>query len=463
MTSPRPALRPRPPSRPPRRLPGLRWGLGAALLGALCCAGAGAEAEAPAPLPALTRSDLELLPLDEVARTAFQRAHAGFLQRLELLVARAERVEQNLRERERPDARPDPGVLVLREELARLHPQIELLLPELVTRLVAAGVPEDALERARRAPRGPQRADRFGLVQVLAAPGLEEPARGLLAALVPAVDGALLALEGECRRLRAAEGEAATALHGVADRLAARQRQLLKRFWRVADAVLTTPQRAAVVRRLPTALRKKEDAVAHVYLLPGLTPSQGVRFKALLLEAEAEAAADTAELRQHQDALGAGGLADADRRRHEQALAEAGARLADLQARLQAQGLALLTPEQVEELVGVPPHVSGADRREPPQNALAELSLDAAQRGRLAALATRYLGTKRELEGGYLELQRRLAEAGPDSPDREMAEMQAAALGGRVVVVLREAYAEVFLRVLRTEQVLGWVLCADAR
>lgn len=421
-------------------------------------AGAARGEGTPADPPPVTRSDLELLPLDEVARARFVRENATLVQRLEVLLTRAERVERNLREREKPDVTPDSGVRALREEQTRLSEQIAAALPDLEARLAAAGVPATALARVRAAPRGPLRAERYAQALTLEVTDPTPEQRRVLEPLVGAVGGALLALEAEVARLRQASGEEAAPLHALADRLVQRQRRTEKRFWRVVDAVLTTPQRVLLSAWLPTELSKHEDAIAHVYLLPDLTVSQGVQFKALLLEAEAEAAADTAEMRQCQEALKAPGLEDAVRRGHERVLAEAGARLQDLQARLRDQALTLLTPEQVAELKGVPPHVSGADRREPPRNALKEIPTDTRQRDAFAALAKRYLGAKREIEGGYLEIQRRMNDASPDSPEREMAEMMAAGLGGRVALVLREAYGEVFLRILSPDQVVGWVL-----
>ena len=443
------------------RLPRLLGPLACLTLGTLLALPARAdEGATDAPTRRLTRSDLELLPLHEAARALFVRDQADLVMRLEIVLGRAERVEENLRAREGPGDKPDAGTLALREELARLTRSIEELVPELERRLQAAHVPEGALSRVRRAPLGALRAERLAHALVLEAPDLSAAQRRVFEHLVPAVDGALLVLEAEVQRLEkapaASQGREAAEL-AVAD-LRQRQKGVQKRFWRVVDAVLLTPQRAAVMRRLPTALQKKDDGIAHVYLLDGLTPSQGVQFKALLLELEAEASADTSEAKRIETALAAPGLLDPARRALEQEKNAVGSRLVDLQLRAYQQGLALLRPEQVEELISVPPHLTGSDRQEPPQKALAAIPTDAAQRAAFAALAVRYLGTKREIEGGYVDIQRRLKDAGPDSPEREMAEMMAAGLGGRVVTALRAVYGEVFRDVLRPEQVEGWVL-----
>jgi hypothetical protein len=84
--------------------------------------------------------------------------------------------------------------------------------------------------------------------------------------------------------------------------------------------------------------------------------------------------------------------------------------------------------------------------------------LEPAQVKSLQALGLRYLGIKRELEAGYRDLQRKMGESSPDSPDREMAEMMGAGLGGRAVATLREAYGELFAKVLTHDQIEAWVL-----
>lgn len=412
----------------------------------------------PSPLPPLTRSDLELLPLDETSRARFQRDNADLAQRVEVIVGRAERVEQNLRQRERADAPHDPGTLALREEQARLAASIENLTPEIEARLAKAQVPEGALARVRRAARGPLRADRYAHALVLDVTEPSAAQRALFGRLVPAVDGAVLALGAEIEGLRAATGTDAETRRLVADDLDQRRLRIERRFWRAFDALFTLEQRAAVGRWLPTALQKKDDGISHVYLLPGLTPSQGVQFKALLLELEAEATADAAEMRRAQGALAAPGLAGEARRAEERALAAVQARLVALQIRAYDQAKALFSAEQWTELAAVPPHLTGADRQEPFEKMLEGLPLESPQVDALRALGAKYLARKYELEAGYRDVQRRMGDAGPDAPEREMAEMMAAGLGGRAVAVLREAYGELFTRVLTPEQIHAWVL-----
>jgi hypothetical protein len=417
-----------------------------------------AEETGEAPLPPLARSDLELLPLPEAHRARFQRDNADLAQRLEILLNRADRVEQNLREREKPDQLSDAGTVALRQERARLTASTEALVPEIEARLAKADLPRGALARVRRAARGPLRADRYARSLVLQVTAPTAAQQRLFERLNPVVDGAVLALDAEVRALREAKGPDAEARRAVADELNQKRLAIERRFWRAVGGLFTVEQRASVGRWLPTELTKKDDAIAHLYLLPGLTPSQGVRIKALLLEFEAEASADSAEAKRATDLLADKALAGEARRTAEQALGAAHLRLVDLQLRAYEQGKALLTPEQWTELVAVPPHVRAADRQEPIEKVLEGMPLDAGQRGALMALGIRYLGAKREIESGYRDIQRRLGESGPDAPEREMAEMMGAGLGGRVVSVLGEAFGEVFGKILTPAQVEAWVL-----
>lgn len=431
-----------------------RTGLLAALF-LLALAAPAALGEGPAGLPPLSRSDLELLPFDEPSRLKFMRDHAPLVLRAETVLRRLERVEEQLAERARADKRADAGSVALLEERGRLAAQAEGLVPEITAALAAAGVHADALTLARRFPRGPRRADRFGRSLLLEVESLTPRQRALFEHLVPAADGAVLTLDAEVRRLTAAGGEAQA---NLAQDLEQRRRGVERRFWRLAWWTLNDAQRAALVARLPHDLRKVDDSIGHVYLLEDLTPSQGVAFKALLLEIEAEAAADTAEFKRVQDALARPGLAPEEQRAHEQAKREAETRFVDLQLRVRDQALAIFTPEQATELYSLVPHLTADDRRTSVQETLAAIPTTPEQRAQLFELGKRYAALKLRIESGYLAIQRAMNDAGPESPEREMAEMQAAALGGQVARALREAHGEVFLTVLTPVQAEAWVL-----
>jgi hypothetical protein len=443
--------------RPPRRARRIGTLLALGLLLAPVEAPAQADPPAAGKPPPLRRDDLDLLPLSEVERLRLLRAHGELVARAEIVLKRAGRVDELLRERA-----DDPGAQALLEERKRLARQAEALVPEIEAALATLGLGPEALSRARLAPRGALRAERFAHAQVVAmlrdtqGAGALPGALPLFERLVPQVDGAMLALLCESERLRqGSPGEERAALAGELEQ---RRKDVARRFWRLVYWALDTPTRASLARRLPGDLRKHDDAIAHIYLLPGLTPSQGVAVKALLLELEAEAAADTSELKRVQAALARGDLPAEQRRAEEAALKDCQARLADLQVAAYERGLALLTSEQATELLAVPPFVSGPERSRRLEETLEGLRLEAPQREALRALSRRYAEPKARYERGALDIQRRLKDAGPDSPEREMAEMMYAGLSGEIAATLREAHGEVFLTVLTPDQVEAWVL-----
>lgn len=420
-----------------------------------------ATGEPPREKP-LTRADLLLLPFDEVELARFQRDHADFVARVEIVLKRAERVEEMLRERVRPDQPVDPGTLALVEERTRLEQQSLALVPEIDERLAKAGLPAGSLERARRAAVGPSRAERFGralLLERLAPISLPAlPQQALFQRLVPHVDGAVLALHAEGQRLAAASGAEADSRQVLAQELDQRRREIERRFWRLVYWTLPDAQRFELCKRLPHALKKLDDGIGHVYLVKGLTPSQGVAFKALLLEIEAEAAADTTQVKRAQDALEGGKLSPEERRAHEQAIQTAQRRLVDLQLRVRDQGLTMFTLEQIQEMRSLPPYLSGAERTRPVKDTLHEFRLTPEQQVACVELGRRYADAKQRFERGALDVQRRLKDAGPDSPEREMAEMMYAGLAGEGAAALREAHGELVLTILTPDQVEAWVL-----
>jgi|GEM_PF-4102269 len=415
----------------------------------------------------LTRSDLMLLPFDEADLARFQRDHADLVVRVEMILKRAERVQENLRERLKPDQQADQGTRALLEERLRLTEQSLALVPEIEERLAKAGIPAGSLERARRAQGGPYRAERFGrsllldLLQPVTIP--VPPQRELFERLVPHVDGAVLALNAEIERLKAATGSDAESRQALAQELEQRRREIERRFWRLVYWTLPEEQRYELAKRLPHELQKRDDGIGHVYLVKGLTPSQGVAFKALLLEIEAEAAADGSEIKRAQDALASGTLSPEDKRLHEASLRDTQKRLVDIQLRARDQGRTLFTPEQVREIKALPPYLSGSERTRLVQETLREIPTTADQQTALAALGRRYVEAKQRFERGALDIQRRLKDAGPDSPEREMAEMMYAGLAGEGAAALREAHGEVFLTILTPDQVEAWVLGLNAK
>jgi hypothetical protein len=374
-----------------------------------------------------------------VHRDYLVRDHMELVTRLTVLGQRARRVAANLRDRPNP---ADDGARLLRAELVRVREQMAPLTARLRPILVGLGVPDEAFARAERGPRGALREERHAHALVLEAPGASPAAQALLARLVPAADGALLALH--------AEGEATEP----------RRKALEKRFWRVVDAVLDAPAKRWVRSLLPSKKAEYDDVIGHVYRVSGLTASQGAQLKALLVELDAESAPDVAAVRAAESRAGAPDVTDSERADLERVKTETGRRLVAMRIDAYERGMRILTPEQADELKAIPPDQTAADRQTNPKDVVEQVELTAEQRERLAALAQRYEGEKKRVEQEVLRVALQQKELGPDSPRQDEMAMEYVGIQNRVQHVVQAAAREILLDVLTPEQVLLWVLGA---
>jgi hypothetical protein len=426
------------------------------LLALAVLAGVPARADAPAPAPDLGPEDFALLPLSEIQRDYLLRDHPALAMRATLLAKRAERVRAHRGDRDDPD---DDAGRRLAEELHGLREQGRSVVAELREVLPRYGVPDDVFERVARAPEGPLREERYAHALVLDAPGLDPACAALLRRIVPAADGALLALHAERRRAeRAAKGQKDHPEAPVAQAATAAAVGIEKRFWRAVDVLADSASRRWVRLRLPARLSEYADGLGHLYRLPDLTPSQGVRLKALLVELDAEAQADGAEVRRVDARLAEGGVPDAERRDLERAKRDAVRRATEAKIRAYEAAKAVLTPAQMDEYRAIPPHVTTAERAQNPRDLTKTMDLSPAQVGALADLAKAYESEKRRIEGEVLRVQMAAGDMGPDSPRQDETMMAYAGIQARAATVIAEATREVFLSLLTPEQVVAWVL-----
>jgi hypothetical protein len=417
-----------------------------------------AAADDTTPKATLRLEDFELLPLDDLRRQRLYLDNRSLVERLTILGKRAERVSQNLQGRANPE---DEGSKKLLEELERLKGQVEPLLLEVERVLAADGIGPDVLARLADAPRGPHREERFAHRIVLGLESLTPEQRTVFARVVPAVEGAYFAMKAQEARLARPEGEG-SADKAIVDRLhealEAQRRAMERRFWRLVDYALTSEQRREVRRHLPTKLHRFENGIQHLFLLPGMTPSQGARLKALLIEIDSEAAPEGAEAKRLEAELADPSL-PSDARAGKRAQLEAvQRRVLDLQLAAYRRGKEILTPEQFAEYEAIPPYVTAEDRNDALKGVVKGMLLSPAQLAMAKDLALRNAAKKREIEQGYRDVQRMKGETGPDSPQQTTMEMMGAAVASRAQAALREAGNELFLRILRPEQVEAWVL-----
>ena len=381
---------------------------------------AGVAAPAPADEPAarsVALEDVELLPIHEIEWGILLLEHPKLVERLMFLGKRMQRVGEHLRERERPT---DAGSKALREELERLAARIARDLERILVLAEPFGIDADVLAPLKDAPRGRLRLERHAIRLVLSLPDLIPRQRALHERLVPAVEGALLALD---------EGE-----EGV-------RHEIQVRFWRVVDATLTPQQSAALRRRLPTKAAKYTDLLGHVFLLEGLTVEQAMELKALLVRTEQETAPD-------QVLAARDGAEKTAAQRRLVALAVAAWR----------EGNAVLTPAQRLELRAVPPMLAAKDRPGDLEHDFASIDFTADQHPALASLQRRYGPVKGIVAQRLVALALEAQDMGPDTPQREALETRRAQIYGDALRAARAAARELFGVVLTPEQILTWVV-----
>lgn len=281
--------------------------------------------------------------------------------------------------------------------------------------------------------------------------GVSPHIRGLHARLIPATEGALLALLRHRERLP----ESADALRGLVDTQIA---EIRIRFWRVLDASLDLEHRIQLRRRLPGAVAKPVDLLGHVFLLPDLTPSQRARLKALLVRIEAESGPDTATVQRVVRRLAAPDVDAKERRELEKARQAAEHRGLVRALELRRDGLAILTPQQAAELDGLPPYLSAQARVGDLEQDLANFDWRPAQKPTLGAFLKRHGGLKGRMvqQLGIAELKARAA--GPDGPALEAVEMMRHEAYAEVLESARGAVRELFTEVLDQDQVIRWVV-----
>ena len=421
--------------------------------------------DAPSPAsapraPTLRVEDFDLLPLDETPRQQLYLDNLPLIESLTGLRKRAEGLVGRLRER--PN-QADAGSDAARAELADVTSKMAPMLVELEGLLAKQGVTPEQIARLRDAPKGPYREERYAHEAVRRLGSLSAEQRAVFERVVPAVEGAYFALLAQRERLRRpSDGGDAAGDRATSDRLTesveAQLRTMERRFWRLVDYTLSSEQKREVRRFLPGKLRKFENGIQHVFLLPGLTPSQGAQLKALLIEIDSEAAPETSEAKRLEQEAKDGSLSGAERAAKQGELHAVQRRVLALQIDAVRRAKEILTPEQFAEYEAIPPLVTAQDRSEQLKGVLSRMDLSPEQAAKIRDLVARNESKKHELERGYQDVQRMKSDVSPESPKQTTMEMMMAAVGSRVQLALRAAGNELFLEILTPQQVAGWVL-----
>lgn len=428
-----------------------------ALVGLLLLAAAPATGGEPE-RPRLEGRHLDLLPLNQLERQELARDHPEVATRLHLLKQRADRLRGLLAGRAN---KADDGARRIREQIAQTEAELTPVLAQLLDVAREHHVDDALLRHLATAPNGPFRTARYAQSLVLFVEDLPPAPRQLFERLLPRVEGALLAIAAQRERAEqvlaqaGAEPPAIRAAKAALDRQA---REIDRRFWRLVDYVVPEAQRAAIHRVLPTAYQQHENVIQHVFALPGITGSQGVRLRALLKEVEAESSPENALLRTLRPKLKEEGHTKAESIAWSQEVQEAGQRLLELQRYAVVQAKEILTDAQWLALEAIPPRVSPSDRKQHSGRVLEGVELTAEQRERLEAMRRELEAVRREFQEKRIAAAARGAAYGPDSPQMMDMMMAMARVEAEGNVLQRRFNGRLFLELLTPDQVTGWVL-----
>jgi hypothetical protein len=408
--------------------------------------------------PTLELEHLDLIPLGEFEREDFRKEHMELSKQLQSFASRIRSLESKLAKHEKKD---DEAAKKLAAEIARLQSKVDAPLAALRAELLEYGLTDAMLELMAAAPEGPGRQERYSHRLILLLDDLDPVQRSIFEQVIPEVDGAYLAAQALRDRTELALKQSNLERRHVQGILNGFQRQtnvIEARFWCLVDYVLGDDQKAALWEMLPTRMRRHSTPQDHVYALPGLTPTQGARVKALITEIEAESAPDQALVRRAQVALRAKGLTKKERAALSKDQREANARLNALRRFAYEATKDILTESQIQAMKAIPPRVSMNDRRRDGRRTLQGIAFDAEQEAALESLRNEGRQVARQFQMRMRDLRKESGDVGPDSPQMMMMEMMSAGARGEVLTQQRLLLGRVFREILTREQVSGWVM-----
>lgn len=409
--------------------------------------------------PTLRPHNLELLPINELERKELARDHPDIAARVQHLGNRLKKLQGYLRARKSQD---DDGAGKLRAQIAQTEADLAPLMKRVVEACREHELSDELLAHMQAtAPTGPLRTARYAQGLVLYVLDERSALRPLFQRVVPATEGALLALEAQKKPLQSSLAQSGMADKDIAPIVAALDRQIRaieKRFWRLVDYVVPESDRAAIHRMLPTAYQKQEDILSHLYALPDLSASQAVRLQGVLVEFEAETAPDTALTRRLQEALRSKDSDAKDRVRFRADMAAAGNRITSLHRDATDEAKRILTSAQWTQLEAIPPRVSLGDRRQTSPQILA--GLQRVDRERLASMRAELAGIRAEIRAKKRAAAAKGKDYGPDSPQMTSMQMAMANVDAQANVLQRRFNGRLFTELLSIDQAVLWVIRA---
>jgi len=311
--------------------------------------------------------------------------------------------------------------------------------------LLDAGVDAEFVRRLDELTPGSLLVERFAHKLVYAAPNLTGKQNEIFDHLLPAVTAAQAALWWHQRSLKLDREDPAQ--RRIASSFDRGIRQIEKRYWRVVALVLDVDQRAALHKLYPQPYSRPPSLEQHVYQLPGLTPSQAARVRALVSEFESETAADTAGIRRLRK--------ERDPKR-EPEIHAAEDRISDVLGYVYTQAKKILTEEQLKHLDALPPLLSPNDRQRNARDFLEQMGLSEEQKRELRAeVEKRVAGIRGRLRTRLGEME---GEVGAEAPQAMSMQMMRQNMTSATVLAAEDVARETILKTLDKRRILGWII-----
>lgn len=417
--------------------------------------------------PTLKPDAIELLPHGTFERQDFYKEHGSLVYRMNAVRKRLGQLRSQraklYAKRGKRSAADTKRIGELNAQIGRTAPQVSALMGRITGELREDGIDGALIAYMNHAPTGARRVQRYGQGLVLLLEDLTPAQRWMFDRTITQMEGAYQANAAQRERTMLAIKQ--TELDKDKQREIARtfDRQLQvmeKRFWLLVDVTLDRDQKVWIWNHLPLSLRRKSQAVEHLYTLPGLTPSQGTRLRSLVTEIEHESSPDNAAVRRIRAELQTKGrkLAPEERKALEKERGEAYGRLNELN-RIRRDGVReILSEEQWRAYVAIPPGLSTNERSGSYRRTLEGWKPSGAQQAKIAALQKAQRAAARKAQQRMALARRGSAELSADAP--QMMEMQMAMEGARAeqAQASRDLLGAIFTDVMSADEAARFVL-----
>ncbi len=408
--------------------------------------------------PILKPGGQDLLPFDDFGRQDFNKKNGVLVYRLGALEKKAGKLRSQAYKIKNAKDAKRRGML---EEARRLTVQTTALRMRLTQELVASGIDGSVIAYINGAPRGAGRMERYAHGLVLLLSDLSDKQRALFEQVVTQIDGAYHAITATKERtlLSLKQSKLDKAETGAVRRTFDAQLRLIdQRFWLLVDLTLGLEQKAALWNRLPGRMRRKSQPIEHLYQLPGLTPAQATRLRAVQTEQEHELSPDTAAVKRIAVQLKDKALSREQRQALTKQRGTVYGRIMELRRSTAKATRSILTDEQWLAFEAIPPRVSTNERSGNYRRVLNGFKPDGRQQAQIRKLQAAQRVERRATQKRMAEIRRSGGDYSPDSP--QMAGMQMAMAGAKAESAAsnRTFLGAVFLDVLRADDVSRWVM-----